>query len=192
MCGSGCKLFSLTCSNWFPCFGVQCVSEILWVKTRLNLEAAQPDGRSRTLESGGPDSGLACQATLGKWSQLRPSVLLMMATSNSPAWASLLAQRWSICLPSRRRGVNPWLGKMSWRRKWQPTLVFLPENPMDRGAWWATVLGAQRRRHDLMTQSCLMTYDLATVLPVGRLPGPSKEKCRGVVTCKGTVSSSCC
>ena len=25
------------------------------------------------------------------------------------------------------------------RRTWQPTPVFLPENPMDRGAWWATV-----------------------------------------------------
>ena len=26
-----------------------------------------------------------------------------------------------------------------WRRKWQPTLVFLPGNLMDRGAWRATV-----------------------------------------------------
>ena len=26
----------------------------------------------------------------------------------------------------RRRGFNPWLRKMPWRRKWQPTLVFLP------------------------------------------------------------------
>ena len=31
---------------------------------------------------------------------------------------------------------------MHWRRKWQPTPVFLPrENPRDRGAWWATVYG---------------------------------------------------
>ena len=28
---------------------------------------------------------------------------------------------------------------MPWRRKWQPTPVFLLGNPMDRGAWWATV-----------------------------------------------------
>ena len=36
---------------------------------------------------------------------------------------------------------NPWLGKMPWRRAWQPTPVFLPrlENPMDREAWQATV-----------------------------------------------------
>ena len=26
----------------------------------------------------------------------------------------------------RRRGFNPWVGKIPWRRKWQPTPVFLP------------------------------------------------------------------
>ena len=26
----------------------------------------------------------------------------------------------------RRRGFDPWVGKISWRRKWQPTPVFLP------------------------------------------------------------------
>ena len=34
---------------------------------------------------------------------------------------------------------DPWVGKMPWRRKWQSTPVFFLENPMDRGAWWATV-----------------------------------------------------
>ena len=28
-------------------------------------------------------------------------------------------------------------GSIPWRRKWQPTPVFLLENPVDRGAWWA-------------------------------------------------------
>ena len=33
-----------------------------------------------------------------------------------------------------------WLsGIFLWRRKWQPTPVFLQENSMDRGAWWAAV-----------------------------------------------------
>ena len=35
-----------------------------------------------------------------------------------------------------------------WRRKWQPTPVFLPGNPMDRGAWQATVHGVAKSRHD--------------------------------------------
>jgi len=33
----------------------------------------------------------------------------------------------------------------SWRRKWQPTAAFLPGNPMDRGAWQATVRGVAKR-----------------------------------------------
>ena len=28
-----------------------------------------------------------------------------------------------------------WVGKIPWRRAWQPTPVFLPENPMDRRAY---------------------------------------------------------
>ena len=39
----------------------------------------------------------------------------------------------------KRRGFDPWVGKTPWRRAWQPTPVFLPENPMDREAWWAVV-----------------------------------------------------
>ena len=44
-----------------------------------------------------------------------------------------------ICLQCRRLGFDPWVGKIPWRREWQPTPVFLLENPMDRRAWQATV-----------------------------------------------------
>ena len=33
---------------------------------------------------------------------------------------------------------------MHWRRKWQPTPVFLPENPRDGGAWWAVISGVAK------------------------------------------------
>ena len=36
-------------------------------------------------------------------------------------------------------GFNPWVRKIPWRRAWQPTPAFLLENPMERGAWQATV-----------------------------------------------------
>ena len=29
----------------------------------------------------------------------------------------------------RRQGFNPWVGKIPWSRKWQPTPVFLPGEP---------------------------------------------------------------
>ena len=35
-------------------------------------------------------------------------------------------RRWSVCLQCRRPGFNPWLRKIPWRRKWQPTPVLLP------------------------------------------------------------------
>ena len=31
-----------------------------------------------------------------------------------------------------------------WRRKWQPTPVFLPGESLDRGDWQATVLGVAK------------------------------------------------
>ena len=34
---------------------------------------------------------------------------------------------------------DPWVGKVSWRRKWQPTPVFLPEKSLERGAGQAIV-----------------------------------------------------
>ena len=39
----------------------------------------------------------------------------------------------------KRHGFNPWVNKIPRRRAWQPTPVFLLKNPMDRGAWWATI-----------------------------------------------------
>ena len=41
-------------------------------------------------------------------------------------WASQVAQCERMYLPSRRCGLNPWIGKIPWRSKWQPTPVFLP------------------------------------------------------------------
>ena len=35
--------------------------------------------------------------------------------------------RWQrICLQCRRTGFDSWVRKISWRREWQPTIVFLP------------------------------------------------------------------
>ena len=45
------------------------------------------------------------------------------------------------CRRHRRRGFNLWVRKIPWRKKWQPTPVFLPgesHGQRDRGAWQAT------------------------------------------------------
>ena len=46
----------------------------------------------------------------------------------------------SQCRRHKRHGFNPWVGKIPWRRTWQPmSQYYCLENPMDRGAWWAMV-----------------------------------------------------
>ena len=37
-----------------------------------------------------------------------------------------MAQTIRVCLQYGRPGFDPWVRKIPWRRKWQPTLVFLP------------------------------------------------------------------
>lgn len=44
-------------------------------------------------------------------------------------WASLVTQQWRIHLQGRRRRFQPWVGKMPWRKKWQPTSS--PENSLE-------------------------------------------------------------
>ena len=62
-----------------------------------------------------------------------------------PRWHS---SKESTC-QCRRLRFNPWVRKIPWGRKWQPTPVFLQENSMDRGAWWATVLGVTKNQTQL-------------------------------------------
>ena len=51
---------------------------------------------------------------------------------------------------------DPWVGNIPWRRAWQPTPVFLPGNPVDRGAQRATVHGAAKSWTRLETQHACM------------------------------------
>ena len=39
-----------------------------------------------------------------------------------------------ICLQDKRPEFNPCVGKIPWRRKWQPTLVFLPGDSHGQGS----------------------------------------------------------
>ena len=40
--------------------------------------------------------------------------------------AQTIKKKGGVCLQCRRPGFNPWVGKILWRRKWQPTPVLLP------------------------------------------------------------------
>ena len=51
---------------------------------------------------------------------------------------SLVAQT-VVCLQCRRPGFDPWIMKIFWRRNGNLLSYSSLENPMDGGAWWATV-----------------------------------------------------
>ena len=53
----------------------------------------------------------------------------------------------------RRQGFDSWVGKIPWRRKWQPTPVFLPgKSHGQRSLAGSSPWGHKRVRHDLATK----------------------------------------
>ena len=77
-----------------------------------------------------------------------------MAThSSTPAWKNPWTEEPGRLQSrgSRRVGHN-WVASLSlftfmhWRRKWQPTPVFLPGESQGWGAWWAAVYGVAQSR----------------------------------------------
>ena len=66
----------------------------------------------------------------------------------------LLAQMVKIGPQCRRPGFDPWVGKMPWRRAWQPIPVFLPgESPRTEDPGGLQSLGSQRVGHNLATKN---------------------------------------
>ena len=55
----------------------------------------------------------------------------------------------SICLQCRRPGFNPGVGKIPWRRKWQPTPVFSPGESHGQRRLAATVHGVANSQAQL-------------------------------------------
>ena len=55
----------------------------------------------------------------------------------------------------QRCGFNPWIRKIPWRRKWQPTPVFFPGKSHGQRSLVGYIqsMGLQRVGHDLVTES---------------------------------------
>ena len=67
-----------------------------------------------------------------------------------PRWCSSkeFACQWER---GKRCEFCPWVGKIPWSRKWQPLQYSCPKNPMDRGAWQATIHGVAKSQTQLST-----------------------------------------
>ena len=53
----------------------------------------------------------------------------------------------------RRHGFSPWVEKIPWRRKWQPTPVFLPGKPHGQRSLAGQSRGSQKSRTRLSNQT---------------------------------------
>ena len=115
----------------------------------------------------------------------------------------------SICLQLRRPGFDPWVGKIPWRRKWQPTPVLLPwkshgrkslagYSPWGRSQSWLSDFTFTFFQFSSVAQSCLTLCDLKDCsLPYSRPPCllPTPEvypsfSCPLSQWCHPTISSS--
>ena len=80
-----------------------------------------------------------------------------------PTW---LSGKVSACQCRRdsRRGFNPWVRKMPWRNKWQPTPVFLPgKSHGQRSLVGYSPWGWKRVRHDWASEYIYYVYTLSSL-----------------------------
>ena len=91
--------------------------------------------------------------------------------------ASQVAQQLRTCLPSRRHELNPWVGKIRWRREWLPTPVLLPEKShVQRSLVGYSPWSRKRVQHNLATAAAAKSFQSCPTLcnPIdGSLPGPA-------------------
>ena len=59
----------------------------------------------------------------------------------------------------------PELGRSPTEGNGNPLWYSCLRNPMDRGAWWATVYVVERVRHNLVTKPTIVIYRTFTELP---------------------------
>ena len=79
--------------------------------------------------------------SIPKWDRLRFSCLcvynLFQDWSSILWWVSLVAQMVKSLPKCERHGFDPWVGEIPWRKKWQPTPVFLP----GKSHGWRSLVG---------------------------------------------------
>ena len=85
-------------------------------------------------------------------------------------WLAVLNDWWGIpwwlsgkksACQCKRHGFYPWVGKTPWRRKWQPTPVFLPgKSHTQRSLVGYSLWDCKRARHDLVTKPKAMTSEV--------------------------------
>ena len=94
-------------------------------------------------------------------SRIYLSIYLLLGASEMPPVVKKYA-----CQSRRRKGhgFDPWVSKIPWRRKGQPTPVFLPGKSYGQRTCWATVhrVTKSRTRQGISTSTCMRQVWKAT------------------------------
>ena len=130
--------------------GVGCHFLLQWMKVKSESEVAQwCPTLSDPMDCSLPGSSIhgIFQARVLEWGAIAFSKIFCYRCWKSSGNMYCNASLWLLTF-------------MHWRRKWQPTPVFLPgENPRDGGAWWATVYGVAQSRTRLKRLSSSGSID---------------------------------
>ena len=91
-------------------------------------------------------------------------LLLFNTSVGMPVFPGGARGKESTCRSRRCKwhGLDPWVGKIPWSRKWQPTPVSCLESSMGRGTWQATIHGVTKSQTRLSTSGC---HDLFNQFP---------------------------
>ena len=73
-----------------------------------------------------PPCSIICVAHITTWNYAVCLSTWLFLAFPTAKWASLVAQMARNLPLCGRPRFNPWVGKIFWRKKWQPTTVFLP------------------------------------------------------------------
>ena len=78
------------------------------------------------------------------------------------------------CRRHKRYGFSPWVEKIPWRQKWQPTPVFLPGESHGKGPMWAMVHGVAKSQtwlkwHSVSACTCTHTHTHMHAQPTHRI-----------------------
>ena len=88
-----------------------------WATMRVAAWEAASQIALRVLQSGSGGKSIYKVLVKGEFSAMKDSFYKRFPGSSDSK---------SVCLQCGRPGFDPWIGKVPWRRKWQPTPVFLP------------------------------------------------------------------
>ena len=89
-------------------------------------------GCEHCLEAGGKHTDCASPSSAEQGADTDDALGASVTATIAAQGASWWLRRESVCLQCRRPGLDPWVGKIPWRRKWQPTPVFFPGESQGR------------------------------------------------------------